>query len=74
MVKRLSKPYEPTSAEIRRACDRIQKTWNEKERCKRSGQRLDTTWQPPRVSMSSLTDAANEEQDDFSSVGGNSDR
>jgi len=56
------RPYEPTLRDIRRACERIQAGWSERERDKRAGRLRAVTWVPPSVDWSALTEAANEDQ------------
>lgn len=42
------KPVEPTPAEIRKACRKIQRGWTERERRLRSGKR-EKFWEAPAV-------------------------
>jgi hypothetical protein len=56
------KPYQPSPADIRRACEHIQATWSDRERAKRAGRLpLTSLWIPPSVDWTDLTDAANED-------------
>jgi hypothetical protein len=63
-------PYEPTPRDIRRACERIQAGWSEKERDKRAGRLRPVTWMPPSVDWNALTEAVNEDQKTLQSLGG----
>ena len=49
------RPYEPTLRDIRRACERIQAGWSERERDKRAGRLRAVTWMPPSVDWNALT-------------------
>ena len=55
-------PFEPSPKDIRRACERIQSTWSDRERTKRAGDTPEGQWIPPSVNWSSLTEAAVEDQ------------
>lgn len=55
-------PFEPSPRDIRRACERIQSTWSDRERTKRSGNPPEGQWVPPSVNWSALTEAALEDQ------------
>jgi hypothetical protein len=55
-------PYEPSSRDIRRACERIQATWSSRERQKRAGRPGRGSWSPPRVDLSAIEDAIWEDQ------------
>ena len=46
--------YQPTPAEIKRACEEIQKRWTDRERRRRAGEDPDSGWTPPVVSSSEL--------------------
>lgn len=63
-------PYEPTPRDIRRACERIQAGWSERERDKRAGRLRAVTWMPPNVDWSAITEAVNEDQKTLQSLGG----
>ncbi len=56
------RPYEPTAKDIRRECARIQATWSSRERDRRAGLVPQSTWVPPSVDWSSLTDAISDSQ------------
>jgi len=56
------KPYQPSPTDIRRACERIQATWSNREREKRAGRLpIVSSWVPPSVDWTDLTEAANED-------------
>lgn len=63
-------PYEPTPRDIRRACERIQAGWSERERDKRAGRLRAVTWVPPSVDWRALTEAVNEDQKTLQTLGG----
>ena len=57
--RRSGKVFEPTPREIRRACEKIQQRWSERERCKRAGRPHGYHWTPPLVANDWLsTDAS----------------
>jgi hypothetical protein len=58
----LCEPYEPSPKDIRRACERIQSGWSDRERTKRSGFPPEGRWMPPKVDWEALTEAAKEDQ------------
>ena len=47
--KRSERTFEPTVAEIREACEKIQQGWSERERNKRAGWANGPRWAPPLV-------------------------
>ncbi len=53
--QRSSKIFRPTPHEIRRACEKIQQRWSERERRKRSGRPKDEHWTPPLVTSEWLS-------------------
>lgn len=56
------RPYQPSPRDIRRACERIQATWSDRERDKRAGLLpVASSWIPPSVDWDDLTDAASED-------------
>jgi hypothetical protein len=55
-------PYEPSSRDIRRACEQIQASWTSRERRKRAGRAARGCWSPPRVDLSAIEDAIWEDQ------------
>jgi hypothetical protein len=67
------KPYEPSATDIRRECERIQAKWSERERNRRAGQVPRSTWSPPSVDWSAVTDAVSESQSDVPAVSSRSD-
>ncbi len=46
--------YEPSCAEIRCACEEIQRGWSDRERRKRAGALDNPNWLPPSVELESL--------------------
>mgnify|MGYP003573785009 CR=1 FL=1 len=54
--------YEPSSAEIRAACERFQSQWSERERLKRADLPAKGTWRPPLVKLETSS-AVTEEQE-----------
>lgn len=52
--KRRRKIFQPTQRDIRRACEKIQEGWSDRERQKRSGQPDKRHWAPPVVDSSLL--------------------
>lgn len=65
------RPYEPSLRDIRRACERIQAGWSDRERDKRAGRLRAVTWMPPSVDWNAVTEAVNEDQRTIQSLGGN---
>jgi len=65
--KPVTKVEDPTPRDIRRACERIQAGWSEREEDKRAGRLRASTWMPPSVDWNSLTEAVNEDQENLSS-------
>ncbi len=49
--------YEPTSKDIRQACEKIQATWSPRERAKREGGPRAAPWNPPIFWRSDLIEA-----------------
>jgi hypothetical protein len=47
--RRSDKVYLPTSHDIQKACEEIQKGWSEREKLKRSGRSEGRHWLPPLV-------------------------
>jgi len=52
--KRESRVFLPSSLDIRRACEKIQEGWSERERRKRAGGEEGGHWLPPLVETDSL--------------------
>jgi hypothetical protein len=58
--KRQTPPiYQPTPAEIRRACEEIQQAWSERECRRRAGLNPDSGWMPPTISSGDLSEEFN---------------
>ena len=53
--------YEPTSKDIRQACEEIQATWSPRERAKRERGPRAAWWIPPMIRLSDLVEAINGE-------------
>lgn len=53
--------YEPTSKDIRRACEEIQATWSPRERVKRYRGPCAGWWIPPTIRLSGLLESLHEE-------------
>jgi hypothetical protein len=51
--------YQPTPAEIRRACEEIQKGWSERECRRRAGLDPDSGWMPPVIHAGDLSEEIN---------------
>jgi hypothetical protein len=51
--------YEPTSKDIRRACEEIQATWSPQDRAKRDWGPRAVWWSPPTIRLSDLVEAVN---------------
>ena len=49
--------YEPTSKDIRQACEEIQATWSPRERAKRERGPRAVRWIPPMIRLSDLSEA-----------------
>jgi hypothetical protein len=56
--------YEPTSKDIRQACEEIQATWSPRERAKRERGPRAARWIPPMIRLSILIEAFNGERAD----------
>ena len=59
---KICRAYEPTSRDIRRACERIQASWSPRERAKRAGCRRTSRWSPPNVCLAAIVDAVNDDR------------
>ena len=46
--------YEPSCAEISRACEEIQRGWSDRERKKRAGTLDRPTWLPPVIELEAI--------------------
>jgi hypothetical protein len=59
--------YEPTAKDIRRACERIQSTWSNRERARRAGQPRSARWTPPNIHMDGILEAVQDDRPDVPS-------
>ncbi|MDH3717992.1 MAG: hypothetical protein OES79_07705 [Planctomycetota bacterium] len=58
--KRQTPPiYQPTPAEIRRACEEIQEGWSERECRRRAGLNPESGWLPPTIRSGDVSDEMN---------------
>ncbi|NIL98083.1 MAG: hypothetical protein GTO53_09795 [Planctomycetales bacterium] len=51
--------YQPTPAEIRRACEEIRKRWSQRERRRRAGLDPDGGWMPPTIRSGEIPEEIN---------------
>jgi len=56
--------YEPTSKDIRQACEEIQATWSPHERAKRERGARAAWWIPPMIRLSPVVEVINGERAD----------
>lgn len=59
---RENRTYKPTRRDIRQACAEIQARWSVRERNKRAGRDRNSSWTPPRVRLSAILEAVDDDR------------